>query len=138
MLSIREQIIKENITRTIGNRPEADLIFRVQTGKITKEEIEEYERKRDEETQYFKEFFEFDKPQLPSVFEPEPNQSVIISNIILKDTTDNDNSIRRDENQGDENTIPINQAISSIILIFITSSNTTNLGFQFKPLLFVN
>jgi hypothetical protein len=109
MLSIRERIIKENITRTIGDRPEADLIFRVQTGKITKEEIEEYERKREEETQYFKEFFEFDKPQLPSVFEPEPNQSVIISNIILKDTTDNDNSIRRDENQGDENTIPINQ-----------------------------
>ena len=85
MLSIKERIIKENITRIFGNRPEAELVFKVQTGKITQEDIDEYERKRDEETQYFKELFEFDKPPLPSVFEPEPNKPVILSNIILKD-----------------------------------------------------
>lgn len=106
MLSIKERIIKENVFRVLGNRPEADLVFRMQTGKITQEEIDDYERKRDEETQYFKELFKFDKPPLPSVFEPEPNQSVILSNIILKD---DNTEIRRSENEGYENTLPINE-----------------------------
>lgn len=108
MLSIKEQILKENIYRILGNRPEAEIVFRMQTGKITQQEIDDYERKRDEDTAYFKELFEFDRPQLPSVFEPEPNQPVILSNIILKE--DNDNTeIRRSEIEGNENTLSIDK-----------------------------
>jgi hypothetical protein len=99
MLSIKEQIMKENIERLLGNRPEAELIFKAQTGKITKQEIEEYERKRDEDTEYFKELFHFDKPQEPSIIETEPNKNIIISNEILKDK--DDNQISRSEIERD-------------------------------------
>lgn len=112
MLSIKERVIQENINRVFGNRPEAELVFKVQTGKLTQEEIDEYETKRDEETQYFKHLFEFDKPRLPSVYEPEPNQSVILSDLILKDKSpaeNDDNSIRGSEDQGNEDTLPLNQ-----------------------------
>ena len=109
MLSIKERMIKENIVRILGNRPESELIFKVQTGKITQEEIDDYERKRDEETQYFKELFEFDKEPLPSIFEPIPNQPVILSNNILKDDIDDNNEIRRSEDKRNENTLPINE-----------------------------
>jgi len=106
MLSIKEQMIKENIDRLIGNRPEAELIFKAQTGKITQQEIEEYERKRDEDTQYFKELFQFDKPQLPSIIETEPNKNVIMSNEILKDK--DDCQIPRSEIEGDKSALPLN------------------------------
>lgn len=86
MLSVKDKMIKESVFRLLGDRQEAELIFKLKTGKLTQEEIDQFYKQREEETQYFKEFFEFDKPQLPSVFEPEPNQPLIISHSILKDS----------------------------------------------------
>ena len=106
MLSVKERMLKENLVRTLGDRPETDLIFRAQTGRISQEEIQEYERKRDEETEYFKTLFEFDKPPLPSVFEPEPNKTVILSDDILKD---GDSEIRRNQVEGNETIVPIDK-----------------------------
>lgn len=108
MLSVKERMLKENLTRLLGDRPETDLIFKAKTGRISKEEIEEYERKRDEETEYFKTLFEFDKPPLPSVFEPEPNKTVILSDVILKN---GDSEIRRNQVEGNETIIPINKEL---------------------------
>lgn len=106
MLSVKERMLKENLVRVLGDRPETDLIFRAKTGRISQEEIQEYERKRDEETEYFKTLFEFDKPPLPSVFEPEPNKTVILSDDILKD---GDSEIRRNQVEGNETIVPINK-----------------------------
>jgi len=106
MLSVKERMLKENLTRLLGDRPETDLIFRAKTGRVSQQEIEEYETKRQEETEYFKTLFEFAKPQVPSVFEPEPNQSVILSDNILKD---GNSKIRGSEVEGNENIIPINE-----------------------------
>ncbi len=112
MLSVKEQMLKENLIRVLGDRPETDMIFRSKTGRISQQEIDEYEMKRDEETQHFKTLFEFDKPILPSVFKPEPNQSLILSDLILKDKPfpENDNnSIRGSEDKGNETTLPLNK-----------------------------
>ena len=107
MLSVKEQMLKENIQRLLGNRPESELIFKAQTGKLTQEEIDEYERKRHEDTQYFKELFQFDKPQEPNIIEPEPNQYKRISDEILKDNQDGITEIRRSENEGDKDSLPL-------------------------------
>lgn len=106
MLSVKERMLKENLVRVLGDRPETELIFRAKTGRISQEEIQEYERKRDEETEYFKTLFEFDKPPLPSIFEPEPNKTVILSDHILKN---GDSKIRRNQDEGDENIISLDK-----------------------------
>lgn len=97
MLSVKEQMLKESIERVLGKRQEAELIFKLKTGKITEQEIEEYRKKRDEDTALFKELFRFDEPQQPTVIVPEPNLYTIISNDILKD----DEQIRGSEEQRD-------------------------------------
>lgn len=97
MLSVKEQMLKESIERVLGKRQESELIFKLKTGKITEQEIEEYRRKRDEDTEYFKQLFRFDEPQQPTVIVPEPNLYTIISNDILKD----DEQIRGSEEQRD-------------------------------------
>lgn len=97
MLSVKEQMLKDGIERVLGKRQESELIFKLKTGKITEQEIEEYRRKRDEDTEYFKELFRFDEPQQPTVIVPEPNLYTIISNDILKD----DEQIRGSKEQRD-------------------------------------
>jgi hypothetical protein len=110
MLSVKEKMIKESIFKLLGDTQEADLIFKQKTGKITQEEIDQYHRQREEETQYFKEFFQFDKPQLPSVFDPEPNQPLIISHTILKDSDGIEcNEIRGNEMDGDKDALSLNE-----------------------------
>lgn len=104
MLSLKEQMLKDNIDRVLGKRQEADLVFKLKTGKLTDQEIEDYYRARDEDTQYFKELFNFAEPQQPTIIEPEENKYKIISNEILKD---DDNQIRGNQNEGNQNIVSI-------------------------------
>ena len=85
MYSVRENIIRENVKRILGNKPETELIIKCVSDKITQEEIEQFHKQREADLEAFKEAFQFDKPQQETITPSKTIYGVIISN-------DNDNS----------------------------------------------